>query len=188
MMDCNLVKISLTANLFLAIQALQAGVGPVSLAIWFVASVSVIVVVTLIYVYVLNKTPPPQSMAVAKIEEEKEAGENESNSLLSQAQNALKQGDTGPSIELCVRAVGVTLSNYLKRFGNVPTNSSISDLAYILQSRAKSAPDFAQPIYQLNLLRLKIIQGQPSTIAEAEWALSTASWLVQLVASNQIIL
>jgi len=65
-------------------------------------------------------------------------------------------------------------------------NMNVSDMAYLVQTRATRAPDITQPSYQLNMLHLKAAQSQQVTSQEAEWALNSASWLSQLVATQQI--
>lgn len=163
---------------------LQSGNNPVALAEWFIVSVAIVIVVTLIYVFILNKSPPPEGITQAKIESTNVS--IDTSSLISSAQDILKSGDTRKSVELAVTAAGNTLSTLLKSTGVDLSNMNISDMAYLVQSKATGSSDITQPIYQLNLLHLKSAQSQPIALQEAEWAINTANWLSQLVATQQI--
>jgi hypothetical protein len=158
-----------------------------SLAVWFVASVALVLVVTLVYVFVLNKSPPPPTLTVEKIEQYQSAQVSiEPEVLLSKAREALGRGDISGSIELAVDAAGVILSSLLGRSGNAHSNLGLSDMAYIVQTKARSSPDISQPVYQLNLLRLEALRGENVTPEQADWAINTATWLAQIAQSDQI--
>ena len=166
---------------------LQLGDNPLSLAEWFIASVALVIVVTLIYVFVLNKSPPPEGLTEAKLELlSNGADEVDSSANLEEAKGALAKGDTNRAVELAVKTVHATLSGILrsKRIDHVDMN--ISDMAYLVQAKSTGSPDITQPVYQLNLLRLKVAQTQPISAQEAEWAVNTASWLSQLAMTSQI--
>ena len=163
---------------------LQFGNNLVDLAEWFVASVALLLIVTLVYVFVLNKSPPPEGITQAKIESSSVVSDPAP--IISAAQDALKNGDGTKAVELSVKAVIVSLAPLLKGTGANMGNMNVSDLAYLVQTKATRAPDITQPIYQLNMLHLKAAQSQQVTSQEAEWALNSASWLSQLVATQQI--
>jgi len=163
---------------------LQFGNNLVSLAEWFVASIVLVVVVTLIYVFVLNKSPNPAGMTQARLDSS--AMLSDPTSIISSAQDALRNGDNKKAVELAVKSVGASLANLLKGTGVDLGNMNTSDMAYLVQTRATKSPDIIQPIYQLNLLHLKAAQSQQITIQEAEWAINTASWLDQLVSAQHI--
>ena len=166
---------------------LANGTSGVFLAMWFVASVALVAVVTLVYVFVLNKSPPPDTLTVAKIDSSREVALSSGpDAILAEARTSLEGGNLTTSVEQSVRAVELVLRGVLGSSGNVPEAMSISDLAYLIQTRAKTPTDISQPAYQLNLLRLKILQGQSPTSEEADWAFRTASWLMELSRSNQI--
>lgn len=171
----------------LMMPSLATGTSAVFLAMWFVASVGLVAAVTVIYVFVLNRSPPPDTLTVAKIDSSRETAlSNGPDVLLAEARASLQSGSLTSSIEQSVRAVGLVLSDVLRTSGNVAESMSISDMAYLIQTKAKTPTDISQPIYQLNLLRLKILQGQSSSPEEADWALRTAAWLIELAKSNQI--
>ena len=163
---------------------LQFGNNVVSLAEWFVASIALVIVVTLIYVLVLNKSPRPEGMTQARLESSSMLSDPAS--IISSAQDALRNGDNKKAVELSVKAVGVTLATLLSATGVDLGNMNTSDMAYIVQTKATKSPDITQPIYQLNLLHLKAAQSQQITIQEAEWAINTANWLSQLVTAQHI--
>jgi hypothetical protein len=56
-----------------------------------------------------------------------------------------------------------------------------------VQTKASASPDITQHCYQLNLLHLKAAQGQQISVQEAQWAVSTASWLSNLEKNGQIV-
>lgn len=175
--------------LAVSIPDLVAGTSAVYLAMWFIASLALVAAVTAIYIFVLNKSPSPEFLTVAKIEASREASmETGPEALLNEAKNALSRGDITSSIEFSVKAANMMLSNVLKSSGTVPESMSISDMAYLVQTKSKSSTDISQPIYQLNLLRLKVLQGQQATTQEADWAVRTVEWLIQLASSNQIMM
>jgi len=163
---------------------MQFGNNVVSLAEWFVASIALVIVVTLIYVLVLNKSPNPVGMTQARFENSSMLSDPAS--IISSAQDALRNGDNRKSVELAVKSVGASLANLLKGTGVDLGNMNTSDMAYLVQTRATKSPDIIQPIYQLNLLHLKAAQSQQITIQEAEWAINTANWLTQLVTAQHI--
>jgi hypothetical protein len=163
---------------------LQFGNNMVDLAEWFVASVALLLIVTLIYVFVLNKSPPPEGITQARIESSSVLSDPAQ--IISAAQDALKNGDDRKAVELSVKAVSVSLATLLIGTQVDVENMNVSDMAYLVQTRATRAPDITQPSYQLNMLHLKAAQSQQVTSQEAEWALNSASWLSQLVATQQI--
>ena len=168
---------------------LQTGNDPIALAEWFVASLLLVIVVTLIYVFVLNKSPPPEGITVSKVEsmQSQALGQEDPHPTLQQAENALQSNDYKGAVEYSVQAVGLCLNGLVKSsFGKEISNASISDLAYLVETKATSAPQIAQPIYQLNSLRLRVLQGQPVEQQEASWGVSLATWLVSSVESQQI--
>jgi hypothetical protein len=169
-----------------SVSILQSGNNLDSLLEWFVASASILLVVTLLYVFVLSRSPPPEGPTVARIEASAES--RDVTSILSSAERALSGGDTRKAVELSVKAVAVSLGNALAKTGIVLEDMNVSDMAYLAQTKATSSPDISQHAYQLNLLHLKAVQSQQVSPQEAQWAISTASWLSQLVASGQIVL
>jgi hypothetical protein len=162
---------------------------PVALGEWFLLSVALVVVVTAIYVFVLNKTPEPAGPTVAKLEQPQIATLRtmDPHQALEQAAQTLQAGDIKNAVESSVRAVSFTLGNLLLASGTQDISAmSISDMAYLVQTRAKSAPQIAQPVYQLNTLRLKSVQTQVVSQQEAAWAVSFAHWLVNQVETGQV--
>lgn len=166
---------------------LQGGNDPAALAEWFVASIALVIAVTLVYMFVLNRSPPPEGLTEAKVEiMQRNQIASDPGTFLSEAQSALKTGDAGKTVELSVRSASIVLSSVIERLGINPTNMNISDMAYLIQTKATTAPDITQTLYQLNLLRLRVSQAQSITLQEAEWAVNVAAWLMQLVSSQQI--
>ncbi|HZW55594.1 MAG TPA: hypothetical protein VFF30_04835 [Nitrososphaerales archaeon] len=177
------------------IQALFTGNDPVALAVWFLASIGLVIVVTFIYVFVLNKSPPPEGETVARQEKMQQelvavssapSTSSSLSSILSQIHSAMLASEYPKAVELCVYFSSSILGSLLRSNGGDPTNMSISDLAFLIQSKAKISPQISEPMYQLNLIRLKAAQGQPITKEEAEWAVSVANWVGQLVQTKQI--
>lgn len=169
--------------------ALQFPNDQVALGEWFLFSIALVVIVTLLYIYVLNRTPAPQGVTVAKLEEAQAENQKtpDPEPLLRQATQLLQAGDLKGSVEASVRAVSLVLTEALRVSGTADVSSmSISDMAYIVQSRAKSSPQIAQPVYQLNNLRLKAVQNQTIEQQEAAWSVSFASWLVNQIESRQV--
>ncbi len=165
---------------------LQFGNNPVALAEWFVASAALILLVTMVYIFILNKSPPPETMTQMKLETLSLSSDPAP--ILTSAQDALKTGDTKKTIEQAVKAVRTLLANLLRGTGADLQNMNVSDMAYLVQTKATRAPDITQPIYQLNLLNLKAAQSQPINLQEAEWSVNTANWLSQLISAQQISL
>lgn len=165
--------------------ALQFPNDPVALGEWFLFSIALVVIVTLIYIFVLNKTPTPQGLTVARLEEAQRAVDP--NPFLQQAAQALQSNDLKGAVENSVRAVSLELVEILRGAGITDVSSmSISDMAYLVQTRASSAPQIAQPVYQLNTLRLKAIQNQTIEQQEANWSVSFANWFVHQIESEQV--
>ncbi|MGI0090923.1 MAG: hypothetical protein ACREBS_04370 [Nitrososphaerales archaeon] len=166
---------------------LVVGNAPVAFLEWFAASVALVIIVTLIYVFVLNRSPPPEGLTQAKLENVRGAlGSSDPSLFISDAENAVKTGDNGRAVELAVGAARALLVSIVEKLGIRSNNMNISDMAYLVQSKAARSPDITQPMYQLNLMHLKAAQLQPVTAEEAQWAISTSSWLSQLVSAHQI--
>jgi hypothetical protein len=162
---------------------------PIALIEWFIASVILIVVVTLLYVYVLNKSPPTEGVTVAKLEASSEAARRNQDPtpLLLKADTALKNNNLNEAVESSAEAVSLYLRGLIeKQSGPPPLGLGISDLAYLVQTRAKAAPQIADPAYQLNNLRLKAAQNQPIDLQQASWAVSFAKGLAQTIQEDQI--
>ncbi len=162
---------------------------PVALGEWFLFSIALVVIVTLIYVYVLNRTPAPQGITVAKLEQAQVENQRttDPNPLLQHASQSLQSGDLKGAVESSVQAVSLVLTEILHSSGTPSVSfMSISDMAYLVQTRAKSAPQIAQPVYQLNTLRLKAVQNQTIEQQEAAWSVSLANWLVHQIQSEQV--
>jgi hypothetical protein len=166
---------------------LQAGIES-SLAFWFIASVALVVLVTLIYVFFLSKSPPPPGMTVEKVEAAQRLQGTEPDALITKARDAIAIGNVNQSIEFSTNAIGMILSFLLERAGIPNASLGLSDMAYLVQTKAKASPDISQPVYQLNLLRLKSLQGENVTAEQADWAINAATWLAQLAHSEQIVL
>ena len=152
--------------------------------VWFVLSAVLILVVALIYVYVLSKSHPPEKLTEMK----REAFHSSADvpSLLTYAESALRSGDFRTSIDFAIKASALTLIMFLDNTETNLANLNVSDLAYLVQSRYPQLPDITQHVYNLNLLRLKSVQGHLLTSQEVEWALSTVNWLIQLTEKGQI--
>jgi hypothetical protein len=163
---------------------------PVSLLEWFGASVALVIVVTLVYVYVLNKTPSPEGIQIANSGQSipTQLNAQDPNGFILKAEAALKNGDARNATENSAAAVNLLLTRELLRDSTlqVPKGMGIADKAYLVQAKAKSAPPFAETIYQLNNLRLKEAQNQSISIQEASWAVSVAKWLEQIIQSGQV--
>ncbi len=117
------------------------GTDQVALAEWFVASVGLLVIVTFLYVYVLNKSPPPEGITVAKLEQKQEQQVSETTnglSILSQTHSAMLGGDYSIAVDLAYRSAAVTLSNVMRATGGSPEGMNVSDLAYLIHSKATS--------------------------------------------------
>lgn len=160
------------------------GINSVALLEWFAASVVLLVVVTLIYMFVLSRSPPPEKLTQLGLEAKQNSAEVPE--LLVSADSALLSGDVNTSIDLSVKAAALMLAPLLGRTGVNLSNMNISDLAYLVQSKSQQSPDITQHLYNLNLLRLKAAQGLPITKEEAEWAIVTVRWLLQLTQGGQI--
>jgi len=141
---------------------------------WFVASVGLIVIVTLIYVFVLDRSPPPEGITEAKLEQQLSETADGS-AMLLQTHTAILGGDYALAVDLACRSATVTLGNVLGMTGG-NSGMNAADLAYLVQTKAKSCPPISESCYQLNLLHLKVAQGQKITQQEAEWAVSVANW------------
>ncbi len=169
---------------------LQFGNAPAALAEWFIASVVLVAIVTLIYVSVLARSPPPEGATVAKLEKEQgRAVESlDPHPYVLEADQALKSNNLGAAVESSAKAISISLTGVLSnQFGSSAPTMGISDAAYLVQTKARNAPQIAQPVYQLNTLRLQALQGQPISGEQASWAVSLARWIVQAVDSGQIV-
>jgi HEPN domain-containing protein len=177
---------------------ISSSIDPVLLLEWIFASVVLVVAVTLLYVFVLSKSPSPEGLTVAKVEFQQQQQQQtqsvqlvqsttEVSSAISQAETSLRENNFNAAVEYSAQAVGESLKSLIaKSRGQIPQSMGINDLAYLAQSRAKSAPQFAEPTYRLGNLRLRAVQNQPITPEEASWAVSFAKWLVQACSSEQI--
>ena len=166
---------------------LQTGNYLLTLSEWFIASVALIIVVTLVYKYILNKSPPPEGITQYKVESSVEStGQPDPAAHLLEAQNHMKAGNFSQTVESAVRAVSEMLASALTSLGAKSANMNVSDMAYLIQSRSPGSPDITQPIYQLNLLRLRSAQSQPISPQEAEWSINIAIWLSQLISTRKI--
>jgi hypothetical protein len=172
---------------------------PIALLEWFAASVVLVIVVTLVYVYVLNKSPPPQGETVSKMERSTRSTQLvlDPDALLLKADAAVKSSKFAEAVEFSARAVGLCLTQIIQRnFAKeqvggsrpqlVTSGMGIADLAYLVQTRAKSAPRFAETVYELNNLRLKAARNQTIDLQQAIWAFSVASSFCQLAQSDKI--
>ncbi|HKW05088.1 MAG TPA: hypothetical protein VJN71_07315 [Nitrososphaerales archaeon] len=169
---------------------LQFPNNPLALGEWFLFSIAIVIVVTAVYVLVLTKTPKPQGETVATNEQRnvETMVSRDPAPALEAASQALQKVDLKSAVEKSVEAVSIILSELLASSGTSDSNlMSISDQAYLVQTRAKSSPQIAQPVYQLNTLRLKAVQNQPIESQEAAWAVSLANWIVSQVKSGQVI-
>ena len=106
--------------------------------------------------------------------------------IIAEAGSALNAGDRNRAVELAVKATGLTLSNILRSKRIEHPDMNISDMAYLVQAKSPGSIDITQPVYQLNLLHLKIAQSEVVSPQEAEWAVHTATWLSQLAINSQI--
>ncbi len=175
--------------MFLPISFFQFPNDPIALVEWFVASAILVVVITLLYVYVLNKSPPPEGLTVSKLEASPEATQHalDPNPLLVRAEVALKNNNLNEAVESSAEAVSLCLTGLIdKQSGPVAPGLGLSDLAYLVQTRAKSAPQIADPAYQLSNLRLKAAQNQAIDLQQASWAVTFAKWLLQTIQGDQI--
>src|SRR5579875_2441137 len=165
------------------------GTSAIQIAEWFAASVAIVIVVTLMYAYVLNRSPPPEGLTVEKVERSKslELGGLSSRESLEQARHALDGNEYAVAVKLAVHSATEDLSSMLASAGADVIDMNVSDLGYLIETRARAPLQISQPSYQLNALRLKAVQGQPITKQEAEWAVSTSVWIQQLVNSGQVI-
>ena len=145
------------------------------------------IVVTLVYIYILNKSPPPEGLTEAKLEAQN-SGQiiGDPSQYLADAQSDLTKGDVVESVKDAVGAASLILSSKLRSLGVDPGNMNISDMAYVVQARSPGMPDITQPVYQLNLLHLRAAQSQEVSRQEGEWAISTATWLRQVIQAAQI--
>lgn len=162
----------------------QVGRSIASLSIWFVITGIIIAAITIIYVYILSKSPPPEKLTEMKLETFH--GTIDVPSFLTRAEDALRSGDFRTSIEIAIKASALSLIKLLDDHRTNLANMNISDIAYLVQSKYPQLPDLTQHIYNMNLLRLKAVQGQLLTMQEVEWALSTVNWLIQLAEKGQI--
>ena len=165
---------------------LQFSNDTVSLIEWFLLAVALLVVVTLIYVFVLSKSPPPEGITVAKLEQSEDENMKltDPQPLLDQAQQNLQSNNLTGAVESSVQAVGLVLQQMLQIPTTEKNNLSISDMAYLAESKMKNAPQFFSSTYQLNTLRLRSLQGQPLSQQEAGWAVSFASWFINTLAPH----
>jgi hypothetical protein len=163
------------------------GIDTTMVAVWFVASVAIVFVVTLMYKYVL-RVPPPAGPTAEKVEQLKYAPVNDfdTNQSIERAVQAIAGQDYATAANLAVHASTEVLRELLISIGGDPSDMNISDLSYLLETRAKTGPKIAPSCYQLNSLRLKALQGQPLSKEEAEWTVSTAQWLKGIVDSKAI--
>jgi hypothetical protein len=165
---------------------------PMALLEWFAASVALVVIVTLIYVFILSRSPPPDFPTVAKLESLRSSAGNQTFSqmdpylALNEAQQAFQRSEFSRAVELSVEAIFGYLGAILRAQGNEPRDMSISDLAYLIQNKNPSLPQFAHSMYELNALRLRALQGQPVSRDEASWAISLANWTAQALYASQI--
>lgn len=169
--------------------SLQFPINQLDLIEWLIASIVLVVVVTLVYVYVLNRSPPPEGRTVAKQEEADLAARAslDPNPVLTLAGNDLRTNDLKAAIENSAAAILLCLSGEMGKVVGQPSRGmGMSDIAYILQSRARSGPQFAEPVYQLSNLRLRVAQNQVVSQDEASWAVSFASWLVNAFQNDQV--
>ncbi|MHB1908976.1 MAG: hypothetical protein ACYCQJ_08930 [Nitrososphaerales archaeon] len=172
-----------------AFPKLQFANDPVSLAEWFIASLIIVAVVTFFYLRVLNKSPPPEGQTVAKLEQTNMINEQflDPLPLINSAEQALASNMLVPAVENSAQAATLCLYNLANgNIDHVSKTMGLSDLAYLVQSKAKTSPQIAEPSYQLNSLRLRALQNQIIDQKEASWALSFAKWLIQAVQENQV--
>jgi hypothetical protein len=164
---------------------------PMALLEWFAASVALVVIVTLVYVFILSRSPPPDFPTVAKLEALRSSvGQTFSRMdpylALNEAQQAFERSEFSRAVELSVEAISGFLGAILRTHGNEPKDMSISDLAYLIQNKNPSLPQFAHSMYELNSLRLRVLQGHPVSRDEASWAISLANWTAQALYASQI--
>ena len=162
---------------------------PVALIEWLAASVILVIVVTLVYVYLLSRSPPPEGNTISKLEQSTQTTQvtPDSSILLLRADTALKNNNLDEAVESSAEAVSLCLTELLRRTTEqVSPGMGVSDLAYLVQTKAKSALQIAETVYQLNSLRLKVAQNQPIDLQQASWAVSFANWLCQVVQADQI--
>jgi hypothetical protein len=170
------------------ISPLQFSNDPIALTEWFVASVAVILVVTLIYVGVLRRSPPPEGITVAKLDQTPQLSRAiDPHPLVAEAESALAQGNMYLAIDSASKAVSLILNNILStELGLAVQGLGLADAAYLVQTKAASAPQIVQPIYTLNNLRLQVLRGQAINPPDASWAVTFARWMLQVVDANQI--
>lgn len=162
---------------------------PIALIEWLAASVILVIVITLVYVYVLSRSLPPEGNTIPKLEQYIQTTQitPDSSVMLLRADAALKNNSLGEAVESSAEAVSLCLTELLRRTtGQVSPGMGVSDLAYLVQTKAKSAPQIAETVYQLNSLRLKVAQNQPVDLQQASWAVSFANWLCQVIQTDQI--
>ncbi len=163
---------------------------PVALAEWFVASIVLVVVVTLLYVYVLSKSPPPEGVTVAKLEQIQASDQVSASDplpIVAKAEATLRDGKLDEAIASSAEAATLIFRNLLEAsYGKVSSTMGLSDLAYLVQTRAKSPPQFADSAYNLNNLRLRALQKQPLDLQQASWAVNFTKWLLDLAQTGQI--
>ena len=172
-----------------AFPRLQFANDPISLAEWFIVSVIIIAVVTFFYLRVLNNSPPPEGQTVAKLEQTNTANEQSLDPLplINRAEQALASNMLVAAVENSADAATLCLYNLaMGNIDHVSKTMGLSDLAYLVQSKAKNSPQIAEPSYQLSSLRLRALQNQIIDQKEASWALSFAKWLIQAVQENQV--
>jgi hypothetical protein len=162
---------------------------PVAFLEWFAATVVIVILVTLLYHYVLGRSPPPEGGKVIRTENSNETFQVSTNgfALIQRADSALKSNDLSEAIEYSAEAVSTCLADLVKRkMGQAYPGMGASDLAYLVQAKAKSAPQLAEAVNQINNLRLKVAQNQPIDFQQASWAVSFAIWLNQIVIGDLI--
>jgi hypothetical protein len=175
--------------LFFSRGFLQFPNDPIALLEWFAASVVLVIVVTLLYVYVLSRSPPPEGSIVSKMVQSSQSPQTPLDPvvLLLKADTALKSNNLAEAVESSAEAVSSCLSEVIQRnSGQVSPGMGISDLAYLIQTKAKSSPQIAEPVYELNSLRLKVARNEAVDFQLASWAVSFANWLYQVVQEGQI--
>ena len=101
------------------------------------ATVALLVIVTLIYVYVLDRSPPPEGITEAKLEQQISVTAD-SSTILLQTHSAILGGDYALAVDLACRSAMATLSKVLGMAGGNPEGMNASDLAYLVQTKAKS--------------------------------------------------
>ena len=120
-----------------------------ALAEWFAASIGLLVIVTLLYVYVLNRSPPPEGITVARLEQKQVQQVTETatgSMILSQTHSAILSGDYPIAVDLAHRSATTALSSVMKVTGANPEGMNLSDLAYLIQSKARTVFRYLNPV------------------------------------------